>query len=128
MPTLNSGGTSTSTANNLRRGPRMAPEHLAEAERLIRNGADLGAVCEALGVTRRTLERCWRAEHGASPARWRREHAPRAAVAGASPVVAFRFARWAELAAVASAVGVTPEQWARAALEAVLDTRLAETL
>lgn len=101
----------------------MAPEHLAEAERLIRKGADLGAVCEALGVTRRTLERCWRAEYGASPARWRREYAPRAVAAGGgpSPVVAFRFARWAELAAVAESVGVTPEQWARAALEAALD-------
>lgn len=103
----------------------MAPEHLIEAERLIRKGADLGAVCEALGITRRTLERAWRAEHGASPARWRREHAPRPAVgAGPSPVVAFRFARWAELAAVAEAAGVTPEQWARVALEAALDDRL----
>lgn len=99
----------------------MAPEHLAEAERLIRKGADLGAVCEALGVTRRTLERCWRAEHGASPARWRREHAPPVAVAGPSPVVAFRFSRWAELAAVAESAKVTPERWARAALEAALD-------
>lgn len=104
----------------------MTPEHLDEAERLIRSGADLGAVCEALGVTRRTLERCWRAEHGTSPARWRREHAPRVTGSG-SPVVAFRFARWAELAAVAESVGVTPEHWARAALEAVLDTRLAKT-
>lgn len=101
----------------------MTPETLAEAERLIRAGTDLGAVCEALGVTRRTLERCWRAAHGSSPARWRREHAPRTAGTG-SPVVAFRFARWAELAAVAGAVGVTPEHWARAALEAVLDTRI----
>lgn len=105
----------------------MKPELVAEAERLIREGADLGAVCEALGVTRRTLERCWRAEHGASPARWRREHAPRTKGVG-SPVVAFRFARWAELAAVAESVGVTPERWARAALEAVLDTRLVKPL
>lgn len=104
----------------------MAPDQLREAERLIRKGADLGAVCEALGVTRRTLERCWRAEHGASPARWRREHVPRTTGVGSgpSPVVAFRFVRWAELAAVAEDAGVTPEQWARAALEAVLDTRL----
>lgn len=104
----------------------MAPEHLAEAERLIRKGADLGVVCKTLGVTRRTLERCWRAKHGASPARWRREHAPRPAVVGVgpSPVVAFRFARWAELAAVAESSGVTPEQWARTALEAALDDRL----
>jgi hypothetical protein len=101
----------------------MAPEHLVEAERLLRKGANLGAVCETLGVTRRTLERCWRAEHGTSPARWRRKHAPRSARAG-SPVLAFRFARKPELADVASAVGLTPEQWARAALEAVLDTRI----
>lgn len=102
----------------------MAPEQLSEAERLIRKGADLGAVCEALGVTRRTLERAWKAKHGVTPARWRREHAPRpTANAGPSPVVAFRFARWPELAAVAGADGMTPEQWARAALSAALDTR-----
>jgi hypothetical protein len=100
----------------------VAPEQFAEAERLIQKGADLRAVCEALGVTRRTLERCWRAVHGASPARWRREHAPRLGTsAGPSPVVAFRFSRWAELAAVAESAKVTPERWARAALEAALD-------
>lgn len=100
----------------------MAPEQLAEAERLIRSGADLDAVCAAVGVERRTLEREWRRVHGTTPGRWRRERMPREAAP--SPVI-FRLPRAvrADLDALAAEDGVEPNAWARTAVERAIALR-----
>lgn len=93
----------------------MAPEALAEAERLILRGDDLDAVCEALGCTRRTLERAFVAAHGTTPVRWRKAQRGEAAGEG-NPVVAFRLAECDQLAIVAAADEMTPSEWAKAAV------------
>lgn len=96
----------------------MAPEQLAEAERLIRSGAGLDAACAAVCVCKRTLERAWMSKHGTTPARWRREVAP--LDSATSPVVAFRLPEHADLVAAASADGVEPNAWAREAVRRAL--------
>lgn len=103
----------------------MAPEQLAEAERLIRGDADLDAVCERLGVTRRTLERAFKASHGVTPARWRR--AQRGA-GEALPPVFFRLPDdlRRELRAIAESDGVGDNAWVQAlAAEAIRARRQA---
>jgi len=92
----------------------MAPETLAEAERLLLGGASRDAVCEALQVGRKALERAFKKAHGMPPDRWRRQ------VQGVEPRpsrpdVAFRLSPGdrAELARRAEAAGVSPSEFAR---------------
>jgi methylphosphotriester-DNA--protein-cysteine methyltransferase len=100
----------------------MAPETLAEAERLILRGDDLDAVAEAVGVARRTLERAFVAAHGLTPARWRKAQRGEAAEEG-NPVVAFRLAECDQLAIAAAADGMEPSAWAKAAVRRALADR-----
>lgn len=93
----------------------MAPETLAEAERLVLAMTALGDVCEALGVNRKALERAFRKAHGMPPDRWRRQ------VQGVVPRpsgadVSFRLSPGdrAELHRRAKAAGVSPSELARA--------------
>lgn len=101
----------------------MAPELLAEAERLLRSGADLDAVCSAVGVCRRTLERNWRETHGVTLGRWRRENGLGPIPAEVSPVVSFRLrpSAHAALCSAASAAGQSPGDWAKGAVLRELD-------
>lgn len=101
----------------------MAPETLAEAERLILRSDDLDAVCDALGCTRRTLERAFVAAHGTTPARWRRAQRGGSAAGEGNPVVAFRLAECDQLAIVAAADGMAPSEWAKAAVRRALADR-----
>lgn len=100
----------------------MAPEQLAEAERLLRSGADLDAVCAAVGVERRTLEREWPKTYGTTPGRWRREQGLGPEPAGVSPVRAFRLDD-PRLDKAAREDGVSPGEWARNAVLRALDRR-----
>lgn len=102
----------------------MAPETLAEAERLILRGDGLDTVCEALGCTRRTLERAFVAAHGTTPARWRK------AQRGASevlPPVFFRLphALRRELEEAAAADGTSANAWVQALVVRALEARRA---
>jgi methylphosphotriester-DNA--protein-cysteine methyltransferase len=100
----------------------VAPETLAEAERLILRGDDLDAVAEAVGVTRRTLERAFVTTHETTPARWRKAQRGEAAGEG-NPVVAFRLAECDQLAIAAAADGMEPSAWAKAAVQRALADR-----
>lgn len=100
----------------------MTPEQLAEAERLLLAGEDLDAVADTLGVSKRTLERAWRAAHDTPPARWARRQGAREP-AGRSPLVAFRLPEYETLAEVARADGVEPSAWAREAVRRALARR-----
>ena len=102
----------------------MAPEQVREAERLLLGGASLDAVCEAVGVTRRTLERAFKAAHGerVGPARWLRLQRGDAG-GGSAPLVSFRFERAEELADAARAARCSSAEWARRAVLAALDGR-----
>lgn len=100
----------------------MAPETLAEAERLLLGGASRDAVCEALGVGRKALERAFRKAHGLPPDRWRRQ------VQGVVPRpsgadVSFRLSPSdrAELGRRAESAGVSPSELARTLLLEALD-------
>lgn len=100
----------------------MAPETLAEAERLLLGGASRDAVCEALGVGRKALERAFKKAHGMPPERWRRQ------VQGVTrrpsgPDVAFRLSPSdrAELGRRAEAAGVSPSELARTLVLEALD-------
>lgn len=101
----------------------MAPETRAEAERLILRGDDLDAVAEAVGVTRRTLERAFRAAHGVGPGRWRKDQIRAAAgIVKEPPPVSFRpsAADRAALGRVAKRDGVSLGEWARIAVAQAL--------
>lgn len=100
----------------------MAPETLAEAERMLLGGASRGTVCEALGVGRKALERAFRKAHGMPPDRWRRQ------VQGVVPRpsgadVSFRLSPGdrAELGRRADAAGVSPSEFARTLVREALD-------
>lgn len=104
----------------------MAPDTLAEAERLILADRDLEAVCEALGCTRRTLERAFVAAHGTTPARWRRaQRGGCATTAAPLPPVFFRLPDdlRRELRAVAEADGVGDNAWCQALAASALRAR-----
>ena len=94
----------------------MTPEDVIKAQGLILRGFGLDAVCDALGCTRRTLERAFVAAHGTTPARWAKQQTRAAAgivSGGASRVVAFRLASYSTLAEAAAAEGVTPSELAK---------------
>lgn len=100
----------------------MTPADLDRAKAALLGGASLDAVCEALGCSRRTLEREWRAATGLTPERWRREHAPPEEAAETGPV-SFRLPEFGELQAAAEAEGVSPHEWARRAVQRALSRR-----
>ena len=100
----------------------MTPEDLNRAQVAILSGASLDAVCEALGVGRKALERAFRRAHGMPPDRWRRQ------VQGVAPRrfgadVSFRLSPGdrAELHRRAEAAGVSPSELARTLLLEALD-------
>lgn len=92
----------------------MTPEALGRAEVAILGGASLDAVCEAVGASRKALERAWRKAHGVSPGRWRRQVLG-IARCSSRPDVAFRLSPLAaaELARRAEAAGVSASEYAR---------------
>lgn len=100
----------------------MAPETLAEAEHLILRGDDLDAVTDAVGVTRRTLERAFKAAHGMTPAKWRK--AQRGAGESLPPVF-FRLPAdlRRELRAIAEADGVGDNAWVQSLAVAAIKAR-----
>lgn len=85
-------------------------------------GVSRDAVCEALSIGRKALERAWRRAHGMPPDRWRRQ------VQGVVPRpsgadVSFRLSPGdrAELRRRAEAAGVSPSEFARTLLLEALD-------
>jgi hypothetical protein len=100
----------------------VAPEQVTEAEALLRSGTDLDATCEALDISRKTLERAWVAKHGATPARWVRENTQR--VEQPRPAF-FRLTREerTDLDNFAEEDGVEPNAWAREAVRRALARR-----
>lgn len=100
----------------------MTPEDLLRAQDALLAGASLEAVCEAVGVNRKALERAWRKTHGMSPDRWRRQvQGVVSRPSGAD--VSFRLSPGdrTELGRRAEAAGVSPSELARTLLLEALD-------
>lgn len=93
----------------------MTPEDLLRAQDALLAGASRDAVCEALGVNPKALERAFRKAVGMPPDRWRRQvQGVVSRTRGAD--VSFRLSPGdrAELARRADAANVSPSELARA--------------